>query len=708
MPEGLPCGRNAGVPVPLKGEMRMKKASPLKFPALLLGALYIGMAALRFLLATATHGYPSVMIDEMLYYNIARSIANGEGLLYLGQPADYTSILYPLVLSPIYALFPAGTDYFRLIQLWNILLMNLSLFPVYALARAAGGSQRTALWVGAAALLLPDMMLGGLIMSESILYPLFFTLMYFGYRYLRDGRLPHILLIGVLGGLIYFTKPGQVVPAAVILLWALIDGIKNRSGRQIGKALAGVACLALVIAASFVLVRVGFRRPASLLGMYGNQVSAAADQRMDLFFQGLFLSPCFFYLICGGACCAAPFLRIREFSPQNRRFFAVVLLSVLVTILGTAWVINRVEYSNFAVHTRYIAPYVPLFLLFSLLPSSAGERAKKALSLKDSLRENRIVWILTAYVILCLAVFGYQSGLGKKGVGIFNLGVSFLRNDAVLPEWLGIALLMAGACLLAWYLPRMKKKNADRLCVGVLILLSLLNGAAAYQPISPADQAIIAENKKVSGQVGSQEYLYICGESGKFYDIYLDVNHPRTTQTVSVNDLFVKAVDSQGVYMPFVPPAQRGMIPEYETPDTDMILMDKAAALQIMLADGAEILNPEGEYLFAVRIPRDKPWMDSLLGGPLNGIAAKGESCYIKLFNQQYTAGPIAITVDIELNTPSEFQVYTNKTNYTSFHFPAGRNSYTLSIASPSDVIRFVAPDSEMRIYDYQIAAEKR
>ena len=97
-----------------------------------------------------------------------------------------------------------------------------------------------------------------------------------------------------------------------------------------------------------------------------------------------------------------------------------------------------------------------------------------------------------------------------------------------------------------------------------------------------------------------------------------------------------------------------------------------------------------------------------LLGGPLNGIAAKGESCYLKLFNQQYTTGPIAITVDIELNTPSEFQVYTNKTNYTSFHFPAGRNSYTLSIASPSDVIRFVAPDSEMRIYDYQIAAEKR
>ena len=45
----------------------------------------------------------------------------------------YNYIIYPLILSPVYLLFGHGTDYFRLIQLWN---MELSI-PVEPLATTA-------------------------------------------------------------------------------------------------------------------------------------------------------------------------------------------------------------------------------------------------------------------------------------------------------------------------------------------------------------------------------------------------------------------------------------------------------------------------------------------------------------------------------------------------------------------------------------------
>ena len=134
----------------------MKKSKKPFSMAVVLILTYVGFVLIRFLLAAATHPYPTMVIDELLYYHIARSIANGGGILYLGQPADYTSIFYSLVLSPVYALFPRGTNYMQLMQLWNILLMNLSLFPVYALAKAVTGNQKTAYAVGLVSLLLPD------------------------------------------------------------------------------------------------------------------------------------------------------------------------------------------------------------------------------------------------------------------------------------------------------------------------------------------------------------------------------------------------------------------------------------------------------------------------------------------------------------------------------------------------------------------------
>ena len=144
--------------------------------------LFAGIVVIRFLLALATSTYPVVGIDEFLYSSLGRSIATEGGLLYYGQPADYSYILYPLVLSPVYLLFGEGANFYRILQFWNILLMTLSVFPVHALCRRLLHEEKKALWAAVLCMLLPDFILGQRIFSEAILYPLFFGSVYFIYR----------------------------------------------------------------------------------------------------------------------------------------------------------------------------------------------------------------------------------------------------------------------------------------------------------------------------------------------------------------------------------------------------------------------------------------------------------------------------------------------------------------------------------------------
>ena len=96
--------------------------------------IYFSVVIIRFLLAIITSAYPMVNIDEFLYYGMARSIAEGKGLMFRGQPANYSYILYSLVLSPIYLLGIKGQLLYRVLQLWNTLIISLSVFPLYNIA----------------------------------------------------------------------------------------------------------------------------------------------------------------------------------------------------------------------------------------------------------------------------------------------------------------------------------------------------------------------------------------------------------------------------------------------------------------------------------------------------------------------------------------------------------------------------------------------
>ena len=205
--------------------------------------MYAVFCVFRYLMALSTSKYPIVMIDEILYYSMARSMGAHGRISFMGQPANYNSVLFSMLLSPVYWL-PEGTNFYRIIQLIDVLLFNMALFPIYALARRVCGDARKALVLSFISMLAPDFILGQLIMSECILYPMFFLSAYLFYVYLQEKNIMHMVWFGILAGAVFCTKPGIIVYSAVALVFLLAAGLAKKDRRMCLGSLAAAGTMA--------------------------------------------------------------------------------------------------------------------------------------------------------------------------------------------------------------------------------------------------------------------------------------------------------------------------------------------------------------------------------------------------------------------------------------------------------------------------------
>jgi Dolichyl-phosphate-mannose-protein mannosyltransferase len=184
-------------------------------------------------LARAVHG-PFVFMDELGYEQMARSLAQtGHFALYSKTGLAY-SPLYPIVLSPIYALTSSAPDAYRWAQGLNTVLMSLSVFPIYGIARFVL-ERRLAVGVAALAAVSPLMFYSALELSENLAYPLVLVAIWAMLRALRDPRPRNDALL--LGAILLATAARLqaivLVPAAVtaIPLVALLRPAVPEDGR---------------------------------------------------------------------------------------------------------------------------------------------------------------------------------------------------------------------------------------------------------------------------------------------------------------------------------------------------------------------------------------------------------------------------------------------------------------------------------------------
>lgn len=146
------------------------RAHPTAATAAALFGLALVAAALHTLLVGRVQG-PFVFMDELGYERMAQSFAHTGDFSLFGKGGLAYSPLYPIVLSPIYALTSSMHTAYEWAKVENAVLISLSVFPVYGIARFVLARAR-AVGVAALSLLAPLMLYSGFEMSESLAYPL--------------------------------------------------------------------------------------------------------------------------------------------------------------------------------------------------------------------------------------------------------------------------------------------------------------------------------------------------------------------------------------------------------------------------------------------------------------------------------------------------------------------------------------------------------
>ena len=242
-----------------------------------LGTIVVGSAAFRAALAREIVA-PFIMVDEVIWSEVARGLADTGEPLLRDQPDPGYSIVYPLLISPAYALFESLPDAYAAVKTLNAVVMSLAAIPAFLLARRVV-QDGLALLAALLAVVLPSLAYTGTVMTENLFYPLFLFLVLFLVLVLESPTAPRIVVLFVLLAVAFATRVQAIaVLPAIFLAPLLLAAFERRGVRPIlmrFRWLYGItACL--VIAALVVRLVAG-RSAQELLGAYSPVDEAGYD-----------------------------------------------------------------------------------------------------------------------------------------------------------------------------------------------------------------------------------------------------------------------------------------------------------------------------------------------------------------------------------------------------------------------------------------------
>ncbi len=221
---------------------------------------------------------PFILVDELIWSELARGFADAGEPLLRGEPDTGYSVVYPLVLSPVYALFDGLPGAYDAAKVLNSLTFSLAAVPAFFLARRVV-RDHLALLAALLAVAVPSAAYTGTVMTENVFYPLFLALVLVLVLVLERPTGLRVALLVPLLGLAYGTRVQAAALAPAILLAPILLALFERRGvRSLFRqyrilywtfVLLGVLAIGVQLA--------GGRSPRDLLGAYGPVGDASYD-----------------------------------------------------------------------------------------------------------------------------------------------------------------------------------------------------------------------------------------------------------------------------------------------------------------------------------------------------------------------------------------------------------------------------------------------
>ena len=224
---------------------------------------------------------PFIFVDELIYAELARSLADSGQRLVRDVPTTGYGIGYPLLISPAYALFDRLPDAYAAVKTINALLMSLAAVPAYLLARRLVGEW----WALAAAVLavaIPSMAYTGTVMTENAFYPLFLLIAWQLARVLERPTAVGQVLLLVLIAVAYTIRVQALVLVPAALTAPILLALFERRRSTLRPFLAAYG---IVVAGGAAIVALQLARGhdvSGLLGAYSVVGEGGYDTRLVL------------------------------------------------------------------------------------------------------------------------------------------------------------------------------------------------------------------------------------------------------------------------------------------------------------------------------------------------------------------------------------------------------------------------------------------
>jgi hypothetical protein len=221
-----------------------------------LGLIVLASFAYRTALASDMAA-PFIMVDELIYAELARSFADGGELLVRGAPASGYGAVYPVLLSPVYALSDSLVTAYAAVKALNSLVMSAAAVPAYLLARRMLPVAYSLL---AAVLVVsvPSMVYTATVMTENVFYPVFLLACWALVLVLERPTAWRTALLGLLLVLALATRVQALALVPALLVSPLLltwferrpwgEGVRHYRRLYGATLLLGAAVLALQVA----------------------------------------------------------------------------------------------------------------------------------------------------------------------------------------------------------------------------------------------------------------------------------------------------------------------------------------------------------------------------------------------------------------------------------------------------------------------------
>lgn len=496
----------------------------------------------------------AIYLDEMLYYDIARSIFRGEGILVRGVDAGFTKIGYSLLIAPLFAIDNVELR-ITMISLLNSVVIMSSVFPAYYIAKKLNLKRGVRYLFLLFLVLSPTMLFADTFMSEVLYMPLVWL---FVLLWIKEQSSPEKIVYPISEGIIcfwgYLTKE---IFLSVFITYFLVkiiypfitaffrsDGEKEgfwktvRSGYSL-KTLKN----AVIFGAIFILLYAVSLAVFSDENIYGEALS----RELNLY-NLLYLAYCIVFYLAGTVIATLvfplvyPLLLFKKQDDIMRRLICFVYFNIPISIAAISYTVlldEDVGNEFMRIHFRYISPYLLLVMLVFLVTVFDKEKVSDYLN-----SHSATAW----WSMLVAAVFGavffkgiaIGSNIDQYELGWFRfiedyVGFSKSGKDSmafplysVLIGFFILVFVIVGQL----FISRKKFGKFYRTFAVTLLLLSsvnLLYGHTANVDISSSNDKFIGEIQKVNGFIENlsddERVLYIInGDSllRRYADTYID------------------------------------------------------------------------------------------------------------------------------------------------------------------------------------------